>query len=78
MFEKYPDIVKVEQVADMLGICKAMVYSLLNDNMICHVRVGRRYIIPKTAVVAFVNNACYNDNRIVSGGLHLVEKGGLE
>ena len=45
---------------DMLGVGKSTAYSLLRNDAIPHVRVGRKYIIPKQAVVGFVQEACYN------------------
>ena len=51
MFEKYPDVVTIEQVAEMLNIGINKTYELLRTNTIQHVRVGRRYIIAKKAVI---------------------------
>ena len=60
MFQNYPDIVNVDHIVEMLNIGKSSVYSLLQTNQIKHVRVGRKYIIPKQAVIDFVNDTCYN------------------
>jgi len=60
MFEQFPDIVSIEQVMQMLFIGKSTAYSLLKSNKIRHVRVGRRYLIPKKSVISFVSNSCYN------------------
>jgi excisionase family DNA binding protein len=62
MFKEYPDIVTVEQIAHMLGIGKASAYELLQKNQIQYVRVGKKYIVPKNAVIAFVSGMCYNDS----------------
>ena len=61
IFENYPDIVSVDDIMSMLGIGKSSVYGLLKSNLIKHVRVGKKYIIPKLAVIDFINGACYND-----------------
>ncbi len=78
MFQNYPDIVSVDQVCEMLHVGKNSAYDLLHANQIKHVRVGRKYIIPKTAIINFVGreNTCYNNGQIINGcGLHLVTEG---
>ncbi len=77
MFSNYPDIVSVPQMCQMLGIGRNSAYSLLHADQIKHRRVGKKYIIPKTAVIGFVSEpeACYNENQIRNGGLTLVKKG---
>ena len=67
MFEKYPDVVTVENLMEMLHIGKSSVYALLQQNKIRHVRVGKKYLIPKQSVVGFINNPCYNECQIISG-----------
>ena len=61
VFESYSDIVSVDDIMRMLGIGKSSVYSLLKTNQIKHVRVGRKYVIPKQAVIDFINGVCYNN-----------------
>jgi len=61
VFENYSDIVSVDDIMCMLGIGKSSVYGLLKTNQIKHVRVGRKYIIPKQAVIDFINGVCYNN-----------------
>lgn len=61
MFDNYPDIVTVEDVMVMIGIGKSSVYALLRSNQIRHVRVGRKYIIPKQSIMDFVYGVCYNN-----------------
>jgi excisionase family DNA binding protein len=69
MFKDYPDVVTVEQLAEMLNIGKSSAYSLLQNNQIRHVKVGKKYIIPKTAVLDFIGEMCYNSNKIINGRL---------
>jgi len=57
----------------MLHIGKSSVYELLRSNQIRHVRVGKKYIIPKSAVIGFVNGVCYNNRQIIDGGLHFAK-----
>lgn len=60
MFSEYPDIISVYDLMKMLNVCKSTAYSLLQSNQILHVRVGKKYVIPKKSVVEFIACACYN------------------
>lgn len=54
MFEKYPDIVGVDDVCDMLKIGKNKTYDLLRTNQIISKRIGKVYKIPKQSVIDYV------------------------
>ena len=55
LYREYPDIVSPEQLCVMLGgISIKSVYKLLKQNGIAHVRVGRKYIIPKVNVIEYL------------------------
>lgn len=55
MFAKYPDVVEVNQLREMLGgISRKLAYRLLADNEIRSVRVGRTYKIPKACVIEYL------------------------
>lgn len=44
MFEKYPDVVEVDQLREMLGgISRKLAYKLLSEKEIHSVRIGRTY-----------------------------------
>ena len=60
LFEKYPDIITINQLMEMLNIGKSSAYNLLQKKSIQHVKVGKKYIIPKTAVIDFTSKVCYN------------------
>ena len=77
MFSNYPDIVSVEQVAQMLGIGKSSAYDLLQTNQIRHVRVGRKYIVPKQAVIDFAPALCYNEPYQVINGRQSDQEGAI-
>ena len=77
MFENYPDIVTVDHIMEMLNIGKSSVYTLLHSNQIPHVRVGRKYIVPKGSVIGFINKLCYNESQIIDDRLQLVSKGDI-
>lgn len=55
MFCDYPDVVTVEQVAEMLHIGQVLAYKLLKDGAIKARKVGRRYIIAKKNVIEFIS-----------------------
>ena len=69
MFEKYPDIVTVDHLTEMLHIGKSAAYEIVKTNQIPHLRIGKKYIIPKQSVIGFINTGCYNDSQIMSYGL---------
>ena len=75
MFETYPDVVTVVDLCRMLQIGKNTAYTLLNRGSIRSVRIGRKYLIPKTEVIGFLGSMCYNGNQVIDDRLHLVMKG---
>ena len=55
MFEKYPDVVEVDDLRAMLGgISKKLAYRLLADQEIRSVKVGRAYKIPKVCLIEYL------------------------
>jgi excisionase family DNA binding protein len=82
MFEKYNDVVTVEELAEMLKIGRNTAYKLLTTDQIPSVRVGRQRRIRKADIQRFLLNEttltekpeveaptkkCYNSN--ISNGL---------
>ena len=62
MFEKYPDVVEVKELCQMLGgISKKLAYRLLANGEIFSVRVGRSYKIPKMSVIAYLKGNVLSD-----------------
>ena len=56
MFKSYPDIVNVEQLQEMIGICANSAYSLVKKGIIKSKKVGKMYKIPKINVIAYMCN----------------------
>ena len=55
MFEKYPDVVEVDDLRKMLGgISRRLAYRLLAEQEIRCVKVGRAYKIPKVCVIEYL------------------------
>lgn len=55
-FDELPLTLTVEEVADILGICKANAYSLCHNRGFPAIKVGKRFIIPKPAFVLWMSN----------------------
>ncbi len=54
LFKDYPDIITIIDLQAMLHIGRNAAYKLLQDNSIVSIRVGKKYIIPKSSVANFV------------------------
>ncbi len=54
MFSKYDDIVSVKDVMEMLHLGRVTVYDMLKSGRIHTLRVGKKYVIPKKSVIAFL------------------------
>ncbi|MGN0470500.1 MAG: helix-turn-helix domain-containing protein [Acutalibacteraceae bacterium] len=56
MFAKYPDVVTIQQLMQMLHIGKNKAYELIHNGTIQTVKIGKKYIIPKVSVIQFLSN----------------------
>jgi excisionase family DNA binding protein len=55
MFKEYPDIVTVKDIyGGMLPISRKLAYDLLSSGAIEHIRVGKKILIPKRCVIAYM------------------------
>lgn len=55
MFKNYPDVVNVKQLQIMLGgISKKLAYTLLKNNLINSIKIGRQYKIAKADVILYL------------------------
>ena len=54
MFTDYPDLLEMDQLCEILKVCKATAYRLLRENKIRHLRVGTEYKIPKIFVFTYL------------------------
>ena len=55
MLDQYPDVLTVDDLAEILRINKATAYRLLKEKSIPCRRIGTAYRISKAAVLAFIN-----------------------
>lgn len=60
MFEQYPDMLTVMQVAKALSIGRNKAYELVNNNIIGSIQVGRKYLIPKSWLIDYIETSRYN------------------
>lgn len=49
-----PDVLTVEDLTQILGIGKNSAYNLVNSGSLKSVRVGRKYLISKQALLQFL------------------------
>jgi excisionase family DNA binding protein len=49
-----PDVLNVDQVADLLGLGRNTVYEAANRGELPHRRVGRRLLFSRTAVLEWL------------------------
>ncbi len=54
IFTSYPDILTVKEVCEMIRLSAPSVYNLLHSGRIRCVKAGKRLIIPKASVIAFI------------------------
>lgn len=55
-FDELPLTLTVEEVAEILGICKANAYSLCHSKSFPAIKVGKRFIIPRPAFLLWLEN----------------------
>lgn len=56
IFNKYPDVVTIEQMCEMLGgISVKTGYKLIRDGSINGFKVGKRYRIPKINILEYLD-----------------------
>lgn len=59
MFNEYPDVMTVKQLAKALGVGRNTAYELVRTRAIGCKRIGRKIIIPKSCVIDYVQSARY-------------------
>lgn len=54
VFADYPDVITVDDMQEMLHIGRNTAYQLLRDHRVQSIKVGKKYIIPKSSVIDFL------------------------
>lgn len=62
MFEKFPDILTVKQIQDILSIGRSKAYSLLHSGELKYITIGRQIRIPKKFLLDYLFDSGYNDD----------------
>ena len=57
MFKNYPEVLNVEELAEILRINKSTAYQMLRKNLIPYRRIGTAYRISKQAVIQFLTES---------------------
>lgn len=55
MFEKYNDVLTVDETCTALNIGKNSLYKLLKIGAIKYIKVGKKYLVPKVYLIDFIN-----------------------
>jgi excisionase family DNA binding protein len=77
LFNNYNEVVSVEELSKMLNIGLSSAYNLVRSGQVRTVRCGRKYLIPKQAVIGFLDKVWYTDDQIIGGRLDSVKEGAL-
>lgn len=56
MFDTYRDVLTVEQVCSALSMGKNSVYQLLRNGVIKSIKINRKYLVPKSFLIDFINS----------------------
>jgi excisionase family DNA binding protein len=51
----YPDVLNIQQVSDILGVCAKTTYKLARDKKLEYIKVGRAIRIPKVCLLKYLN-----------------------
>ena len=55
LFANYPDILKIEDIMEILHIGKSIAYQLLRNNEIKNRKVARKYLVSKNDLITYCN-----------------------
>lgn len=55
MFETYPEIISIKEVANMLHISTGKTYLLIRSKQIPAIKIGRDWKIAKTDIIKYLN-----------------------
>ncbi|GHU94764.1 hypothetical protein FACS1894208_06400 [Clostridia bacterium] len=60
MFDEYPDMLTVKEVAQYLRIGTNKAYALIASNVIPCLKLGKKILVPKQKFVEVLEEMCYN------------------
>lgn len=56
------NILTADDARKILGVGKTTIYRLLAEKQIQHFYIGKAIRIPKSALIEFIQNSCYNED----------------
>ena len=62
MLKKYPDVLDMKQMCEILGISLKTGYGLIQENKIEYLKVGRAYRIPKPFLLSYLRIGASSDS----------------
>lgn len=62
MLEKFPDILTVKQLQDILSIGRSKAYLLLHSGELKYITIGRQIRIPKQYLLDYIADLSYNSD----------------
>ena len=54
MLDNYPDVLTINDVMSILHIGRSKTYEMLRTNVIPNIRIGKKFVIPKKAMIDFL------------------------
>lgn len=54
VFREYPDVMDVQQVSELLGVCDKTVYRLIKSGTLPSMKVGRKIRVTKVDVMNYL------------------------
>ncbi len=66
MFENYPDVLHVSEIAEYLGIAKRTILTEISKGDLKCYKIGRHYIIYKNDLIDYMNSKLVKKNSINS------------
>lgn len=57
MFESFKDVLTVNDVCTALQLGKNSVYKLLRSGVLQCIKIGKKYLVPKSFLIDFINQS---------------------
>jgi excisionase family DNA binding protein len=62
MFERFPDVLTIENLQKALSIGRTTAYRLISSGAINHWKIGKTIKIPKPYLLDYIASSCYTDS----------------
>ena len=54
MLTEYPDLLSVEDIAEILGVSRQHVYQMINDGYLFGMKIGKAYKVSKFKLIEYL------------------------